>query len=345
MTKQRVLYYDVLNICACLCVVFLHFNGLVHSYESGPNWPQSLIIEVLCYWAVPIFFMLSGATLMNYRERYSTRDFLKRRFTRTVIPFLFWSLSIIVLKVVLGNVDLSGWTFYTWVDYVMNAKVEPVYWFFIPLFSIYLCMPVLSFLTEDKHRKTLWYAVTLSGLLYGTLPIISLSIGFPWNSGLNIPVLGGYLIFVVLGYLLSTTDIPKRYRICLYVLGVFSALMRYVFTYRQSIIEGQTVRTYFDYLQFHSIFLAVGVFVLFKQIPWEKIFKTDKSQRVIAKISSCSFGIYLIHMLLQRVCKYVLNVPENGLVWRLILPIFVYLVGLLIVYVMKNIPIIKRIVP
>lgn len=50
-----------------------------------------LAIEVLFYWAVPIFFMLTGATLMRYRERYDTKTFLLKRFQRTVIPFLAWS--------------------------------------------------------------------------------------------------------------------------------------------------------------------------------------------------------------------------------------------------------------
>ena len=81
-TSKHILYYDLLNICACLCVIFLHCNGIAHFYSNTLAWKQALLVEVGAYWAVPIFFMLSGATLMNYRKRYSTKEFFKKRFFR-----------------------------------------------------------------------------------------------------------------------------------------------------------------------------------------------------------------------------------------------------------------------
>lgn len=77
--KKRIIYYDMLNIAAAFGVVCMHCNGIVHSYSNTSVWKQSLIVEVLAYWAVPIFFMLSGATLLKYQERYDTRIFIKKR--------------------------------------------------------------------------------------------------------------------------------------------------------------------------------------------------------------------------------------------------------------------------
>ena len=79
--KQRILYLDVLNIFACFAVLMLHHNGIVHNYNvNSLAWKQALIFEVLFYWAVPIFFMLTGATLVSYREQYSTKVFFTKRF-------------------------------------------------------------------------------------------------------------------------------------------------------------------------------------------------------------------------------------------------------------------------
>lgn len=58
--SNRVLYYDMLNILACLSVIALHHNGLVHHYSNTIAWKSSLIVECGLYWAVPIFCMLSG---------------------------------------------------------------------------------------------------------------------------------------------------------------------------------------------------------------------------------------------------------------------------------------------
>ena len=85
MQKKRVLYFDVLNILACIAVISLHHNGVVHTYSNSWTWKTALIVETGAYWAVPVFLMLSGATLMNYRENYDTVTFFKKRFSRAVL--------------------------------------------------------------------------------------------------------------------------------------------------------------------------------------------------------------------------------------------------------------------
>ena len=92
MERKRVVYFDLLNISATLCVIFLHCNGKSFIYDDTLAWKQAMLVEAACYWAVPVFLMLSGANLMTYRNKYTTRQYFIKRFTRTVIPFIVWSL-------------------------------------------------------------------------------------------------------------------------------------------------------------------------------------------------------------------------------------------------------------
>lgn len=89
--KKRVIYIDVLNIVACICVVAMHCNGIVHTFSYDRAWKTSLIVETAAYWAVPIFFMITGATLLDYTKKYSTRVYMKKRVLKTFVPFLIWS--------------------------------------------------------------------------------------------------------------------------------------------------------------------------------------------------------------------------------------------------------------
>ena len=73
--KKRVLYFDILNIISCIAVVYLHCNGIVHNFTNTLAWKEALVIEVLCYFAVPVFLMLSGANLLNYKNKYDTKTF------------------------------------------------------------------------------------------------------------------------------------------------------------------------------------------------------------------------------------------------------------------------------
>lgn len=91
-------YIDYLTAISCLGVVFLHANGVFWSRPVGMVWISANVIESLFYFSAPVFFMLSGATLLGYRERYDTKTMLKRRFSRAVIPFLCWSIIWFVCK-------------------------------------------------------------------------------------------------------------------------------------------------------------------------------------------------------------------------------------------------------
>lgn len=108
--RKRVLYYDVLNIVACMAVLLLHFNGISHTYKATGAWAQSIVVESAFYWAVPIFFMLSGATLLRYRERYSTKTYLLKRFKRAVVPFLTWSIIVLVWKILTAQTTPPRWS-------------------------------------------------------------------------------------------------------------------------------------------------------------------------------------------------------------------------------------------
>lgn len=150
---KRILYYDLLNICACLSVIFIHCNSLAHVYSNSLGWKQALLVEVGGYWAVPVFLMLTGATLIGYRERYSTIEFFKKRFVKVLIPFLFWS----IFTAFSLHFDMTGWTLSTWINNIVFTKFEPVYWFFMPLFCVYLFVPLFSLMKDEKGLHTMWY--------------------------------------------------------------------------------------------------------------------------------------------------------------------------------------------
>ena len=69
MKEKR--YLDLLSIIAAFSVIILHVNGVFWEFSSTQSyWKSALIIESVFYFAVPVFFMISGATLMNFYERY-----------------------------------------------------------------------------------------------------------------------------------------------------------------------------------------------------------------------------------------------------------------------------------
>ena len=338
--KKPIAYYDALNVLACFCVIAMHCNGVVHSFEHSSVWYSALLIEVLCFWAVPVFFMLSGATLMNYRERYSTKDFLKRRLQRIGIPLLFWSAFFLLLKWLKHDMPVGTRAF---CNMLINFEIEPVYWFFAPLLMVYFAMPILSLLSQNK--KVLWYMLSLGIATYSVFPLLFKLMGLSYNSNFYFPLTGGYILYVLLGYLLSTTDLKPWQRILCYILAIGGAAFRYSHTLLRFELDGvKDTLTWGDKF-LPTLCLAVGVFVFAKYLFLKKPFQNEKLAKVLHWLSGASFGIYLIHIFVMKILRALLRIPTASTLWRLLGPIAMYLVCLAIVQIGKKIPLGKYLFP
>lgn len=80
MIKQnRLVFMDLSAIISSFAVVILHTSGnLVNIFpNSYMNLTAcvAIFINIVFAYGVPMFFMQSGANLLNYRERYSTKIF------------------------------------------------------------------------------------------------------------------------------------------------------------------------------------------------------------------------------------------------------------------------------
>ena len=305
-------------------------------------------MEVGCYWAVPIFMMLTGATLMNYREKYDTATFFRKRFARTLIPFLAWSTIVLVWKNSTGQMSKGLDSLQSFAEAVLNYEMEAVYWYFPLLFSIYLLMPLFSALAEPKYRKTLWYAVAVMFLLQSVIPPLANLTGFDWNSTLGLSFNRSF-IYVFLGYLLSTCQLKAPQRYMIYLAGIASALFRYGAVFYLSTRDGAKNSVFFGYGYFPAIPLACAVFVWVKQVDWERVLERLRIPvSALAKISACSLGIYLIHKIVMYYELELLSgfgITKTRMIWRFACIPMTYLVALAIVWLGKKIPVVKRLFP
>ena len=65
--SNRIEYIDYLNVFCCLSVIALHCNGCFWKFSYESYWISSVFIECIFYFAVPIFFMITGITLFDYK--------------------------------------------------------------------------------------------------------------------------------------------------------------------------------------------------------------------------------------------------------------------------------------
>lgn len=339
--KQSVVYFDLLNILACLCVIGMHCNGIVHYFDNSDAWRRSMAVETLAYWAVPVFCMLSGATMINYRERYSTKTFLKRRLMKVGIPLIIWTTVFYFWKMHTGAIVWAG--FRDLFNILMNFRVEGVYWFFAPLLMIYISLPVLSKFSDD--RGMLRYMIIAGVLTISVLPFACSLLGLSYNGSLVFPMTGEYVLYALIGYYLHTTELKPYHRVAIYLAGIAGALARYMHTSWTLNTTGVANTLTWGYSNLPCLALAVAAFVFVKQAGRTPFFGREKVKATCRFLASASFGIYLIHMFVMNVVVAKLGVDMSALPWQLFGAFLVYFISLAIVKILQRIPYGKYIFP
>src|SRR3989344_3466059 len=86
---------DAMRLLAILAVVLVHTTTKTLNstgYDLNVTW-WPLLLNQISRFAVPMFFLISGFVLeLNYDHHHHYLGFLKKRLSRILIPYIFWSL-------------------------------------------------------------------------------------------------------------------------------------------------------------------------------------------------------------------------------------------------------------
>ena len=343
-TYNRMLYIDILNVVSCLAVVFLHTNEMFWAFSYEPYWISANIIECVFYYAVPVFFMITGTTLIDYRKKYNTKEFFCKRISKTIIPFLIWSIIAVFYYKIMKKTNLTTDSLNAILDGIINTKYVPIYWYFISLIPVYLSIPVLSLIPDEQKKSAYFYIVILTFVFNSLIPLISEITGnrFVSNPGLRMPLGGGYLFYALLGYLLSHSDL-KRYKKWIYLLGIVGLTIHIIGTWYLSYRIGDIGRTFKGYLNVPYILYSIAVFTFFKERDYGKC--NFKIFKFVKYFSGTTFGIYLMHWFILDIFKQVTGGRFSKMLsYRIVGAIIIFSIcGIFIKNVQKN-KIVKKII-
>lgn len=330
-------YITVLNVLSALSVVGLHTNGCFWQFSKEHWWFTANIIESVLYFAVPVFFMITGVTLLDYTKRCDTKTFFVRRLKKTVIPFVFWSLVALLMHIYFVK-DIS-WDVVT-VDYVvngvLNTKFNGLYWFFPPLFGIYLSIPLFACIEERKKIPVLKYLAGSCFLLNCMIPfllaVLKIKIHFP----IVIAVGSGYLLYSILGYLFNKLEFSKKQKRIIYLLAILGLLVHTYGTYVLSMEAGKIIRTYKGYNNVPCILYSLGIFLFIKENVHR--LNTESIRREINKLKDYTFAIYLLHWFVMNSLVRVYHIDTHSIVYRLGGIFLVSFICVCITWLIRRIP-------
>lgn len=268
---------DILRIVACMMVVMMHSPVPLVEGKSSP------MLGAISYLMAPcngLFFMASGALLFG--RGLPLGQFLKKRLGRIVWPVWAWSMVYILVN----KSKIEGITEQLlWIPFYRTDACGYL-WFMYALLGCYFLVPIVEpWLMKSSRREQemllgVWLVTSL-------LPIITVY--------LNIPVFdehsawyyfGGFFGYFLLGWYTNQNHFTWKQITTAFVCSVL--LM--VVSYKQSGL-GLNVNCY---LHPYVILLSFVVFASIKKL----FAQYHPKSNMLVSLSSCTFGVYLIHSLL-----------------------------------------------
>lgn len=334
-------YITVLSVISAISVIILHTNGCFWEFSTERWWITANIVESVFYFAVPIFFMITGVTLLDYNLKYSEKEYAKKRMLKTVIPFLFWSIiglifSIIVTKSTKAD-DLS---FKYIFNGIFNTNIVGIFWFFPTLFMIYLIIPILANVQQEKKEKLYSVIIMIMLVLNVILPFINNVFKLELQIPIQVNLASNGMLYVLIGYVLSKKELKKSMRIIIYVLGIIGLLVHVLMTQKLSLDAGRIIDTYKGYWNIPCIAYSVAIFIFIKQIA-EKI----KFKKMFTFLAKYTFELYLMQYFIYTVVQKLTKWDTHAIVYRLGMPFIVIAITIIITWILRKIPVIKKIVP
>lgn len=319
--EGRINYFSFLNVLSCFFVCAMHHNVL-YSYLPDDISMQVSIVHILGSFAVPVFFMLSGATLMDYRHRYSTREYLMRRVKKVFVPFVIWQFIWFAICTFVQGKD-EFLSFHAFVDGFVNCNFQKTYWFFVPLFFLYALMPVLSVVAKNKQllQYLIIFMVIIESVLLPLIRLQNITVNETLHNGGTLP-----LLYALLGYYLREYNLSRKCENSIIVLSLLLLVLELIICK-----VDYSALNYYTKTGLTTIFYSSSVFLLAKR------FVSDESSFVWKKLSTYSFGIYLIHIVViyaeKRVFNSLFGLGEESIIWRIPMAIVTYGMCLLSVYI------------
>lgn len=297
---SRIGYMDGLRAAAMVGVILIHVcakaaTALAADGQAlGVSWQLANLLDALGRFAVPAYLMVTGGLLLGSDGRCRCgrrcagewcasrrRWFSGRR--------RIWGYRPRQCPATTGRGRAAN---------LFNKPAEIHLWYLYALLAIYLLLPLLRLLVRQAPRRLLWYAIGLwvafSSLwraAAGLIPALQLP------DYANLDILGGYLGYVLLGWLLTTTERTPSKGLC--TAGFLAGLLvtaggTWFMTRRAGELNG----VFYQYFMPNVVLMAACAFLLFKGL-WAG----RESGRVIRPLSALSFGVYLVHEVFLRLLE------------------------------------------
>lgn len=356
--KIRIFYYDAIKVFAIFLVCVYHYNNFDLDILTNTNVAAYVHY---CFFgissmAVPLFFMVNGALLLN--RSYELKTHLKKTLYLYILVAVWSAISLIIFMIINGasyslTDFVSAW--YHFKDGENNHL-----WFLQALISVYLLFPFVKLIYDIPQRKLLMlFCFLIFVFSFGNAFLNSVLNLFGFIFGLDIfknvsidlfPVInpfGNYyyaFIYFIVGGILAEKVRGNTITVSLAVL-VASFLISLGALFLHGVLMTNLSHAFYDtvwngYSSVMTLIMASSTFLFLSKLKY----CNKRINHYLTVIGSNTLGIYLVHRFLGAVTfSYFQNLNFSmNLAANILYGFLLVLASLVVVIVVKRLPVLRR---
>ena len=337
---KRYRWISALRGMASLAVVLLHTSYIaVRLFQPDMNDTlMGMCLRNLMLWSVPCFVMITGALLLNPEKEMTIGDIFHKYIRRAFLALVIFTFVFALFDYIVDHQTGNLLTIY--VTKLLTNHSWLHMWYLYMLTGMYLVLPIGRTFVKHAGDEELKYTVLLLFIFQSCISTLGYFTG-DQVIGFYIPVYTVYPFYFLLGWMIHAGKIviPKKYAWALFLGGTALILV----TTCAGILQNNAglISLTGTYAFVATAAQSTGVFVLCKDTEKNEDREPNALTKLFMHIDTCSFGIYLIHVLYLYIVYRVMafNPFMHGGIFSLLgLWVCTSAVSWLTVYLLKKIP-------
>lgn len=357
--KGRTVYFDYLRIAATLAVMLLHIasQNWYSTDVNGFDWKVFNFYDSIVRWGVPVFVMISGALFLK-RDTVSVKSIYTKYVLRLFVAFCVWSFVYYLFD---SSSDSSSiieqfmGLFSAGKSEKWASLVDGHYhlWFIPMIAGLYMCLPILKQIVANE--KVARYFLALSFFFWFAIPqtvslvqqlcsgsaVLVVNELYATLNDTDMKLVMNFSFYFILGYIIANTEFSPKQRTIIYALGIIGFAFTVIVDLKFAIKYQKPFGNYYSSSTVNVLLEAIAVFELFKNLR----FNNTKLNAAALKLSTWSFGAYLVHALiidyLQRFGVNTLSFSTSVLAVPIIAAA-VFVISFSISAILHSIPILNK---
>ncbi len=352
MEKKKKIHLELMRFIAILLVIFNHTGNAGYLYFTQASahvlYPLYFTLSVLCKIAVPLFWMVSGALLLDRDE--NIKYIFRHRFLRMAIVLAVFSFFYYLYSAK-GNSGFSFSPVY-FAELLYSSDLAPAFWYLYAYLGMLIMLPLLRKIAKGLSNVEFMYFFGAMLLLRGILPVLEYAL---WHGeiSINSSFVANFfsydVVFFLMGYFLEHRIPDDKLRPSaawkLLLFGAVAIILMEGGTQLRLNDGGLMTDAQGEMFYAGLLFMPSAAVYYCSRLIFVNADENSAVSKAIVLLGSVSFGVMLLEHFIRSETGFVLDALRSvlpafssSIIWTLL----VYLMGGIVIWLLKKIPFVSK---